>query len=577
MSKRIQLLTIFKLHCIIKLYTMKIKNLFICIYLLVFSNDLKSQVYPTGFVQSNVVSGLSNPTAVAFAPDGRAFICQQTGALRIVKNNLLLPSPAITLSVNSSGERGLLGLAFDPNFTNNGFLYLYYTATAPVHNRICRFTVVGDVIDPASEILLMALENLSATNHNGGGMAFGPDGKLYIAVGDNAVSSNSQSVNNRLGKILRINTDGTIPTDNPAAIDGLGATAGVNRAIWCAGLRNPYTLTFQPGTGILFVNDVGQNTWEEINDCTIAGKNFGWPNTEGNFTQASFPNFTLPVYAYSHGSASGQGFAITGGTFYNPPTSKYPSQYIGKYFFMDFSTNWIDMLTFSAPVVNQTKAGAKQKETNIWTRDPFASSISGSAVGLTTGTDGNLYYLSRSTGALVKIESTIALPVSITFFSAEQKNKQNIKLEWNTNSETNAQYFEIQRSANAKGWKILGKIDAFGNSNESKTYQFIDFEPENGVNYYRLRQVDLNGTFEYSKIVSEYFDKNLVKIFPNPAKNILEFEGKLLDSNVEIFNELGQNISKNVKFSENKVDISQIPKGKYFLKINEKSYPFIKN
>src|SRR4029077_7857856 len=150
------------------------------------------------------------------------------------------------------GERGLLGVALDPNFQSNHFLYVYYTATTPaVHNRVSRFTANGDVAVPNSELILLELNNLSsATNHNGGAMHFGPDGKLYIAVGENANGSNSQTLANLLGKMLRINADGTIPDDNPF----VGTATGQNRAIWAMGLRNPFTFAFQPGTGRMFIN-----------------------------------------------------------------------------------------------------------------------------------------------------------------------------------------------------------------------------------------------------------------------------------------------------------------------------------
>src|SRR5687768_3436805 len=172
---------------------------------------------PAGFADETLVTGLSSPTAMAFAPDGRLFVCQQGGQLRVIKNGALLATPFLTLTVNSSGERGLLGVAFDPNFSVNRFVYVYYTATTPaIHNRISRFTANGDVAVAGSEVVLMDLENLSAaTNHNGGAMNFGPDGKLYIAVGENANRDNSQTLANRLGKMLRLNSDGSIPTDNP--------------------------------------------------------------------------------------------------------------------------------------------------------------------------------------------------------------------------------------------------------------------------------------------------------------------------------------------------------------------------
>src|SRR5881394_2317048 len=133
---------------------------------------------PTGFTEVQVGGNLSGSlTAMAFAPDGRLFVCQQGGQLRVIKNGVLLSTPFVSLTVDSSGERGLLGVAFDPNFASNQFVYLYYTATTPaIHNRVSRFTASGDVAVPGSETVILELENLSsATNHNGGAIHFGPD------------------------------------------------------------------------------------------------------------------------------------------------------------------------------------------------------------------------------------------------------------------------------------------------------------------------------------------------------------------------------------------------------------------
>src|SRR5437899_1815154 len=197
---------------------------------------------PTNFSEAVVASGLSNPTAMAFAPDGRLFVCLQGGQVRVIENGVLLAAPFVSLTVDSAGERGLLGLAFDPNFGSNHYVYTYYTATTPAtHNRVSRFIASGNVAVPGSEIIILDLDNLSsATNHNGGALHFGLDGKLYIAVGENANGSNAQSLNNLLGKILRINADGTIPTDNPFFTQATGR----NRAIWAIGLRNPFTFAF---------------------------------------------------------------------------------------------------------------------------------------------------------------------------------------------------------------------------------------------------------------------------------------------------------------------------------------------
>lgn len=167
---------------------------------------------------------------------------------------LLISTPFVSLTVSALGERGLLGVAFDPNFTANKFVYVYYTATTPtIHNRVSRFTAAGDIALAGSETILLDLETLSATNHNGGAIHFGPDGKLFVGVGENDVGSNAQSMNNRLGKMLRINSDGSIPTDNPFFMTASGA----NRAIWALGLRNPFTFAFQPRSANLLINDVG--------------------------------------------------------------------------------------------------------------------------------------------------------------------------------------------------------------------------------------------------------------------------------------------------------------------------------
>jgi glucose/arabinose dehydrogenase len=325
-----------------------------------------------------------------FAPDGRLFVCLQTGQVRVIKNGSLLATPFLSLSVDSSGERGLIGIAFDPNFTNNHYVYVYYTVpTSPIHNRVSRFAAAGDVAASGSEIVILNLDNLSsATNHNGGGLHFGPDGKLYIGVGENANGANAQTLSNLLGKLLRINSDGTIPTDNPF----YNTASGNNRAIWALGLRNPFTFGFQPGTGRLFINDVGQSTWEEIDDG-IAGANYGWPTTEG---PTNNPSFVSPIYYYGHGSTDTTGCAIVGGTFYNPPVPQFPSSYTGKYFFSDLCSGWIRVF------------------------DPAAGTASGFATGIDTpvdldvGPDGALYYVARGSNGQVFRVATPAEALNIS-------------------------------------------------------------------------------------------------------------------------------------------------------------------
>jgi glucose/arabinose dehydrogenase len=321
-----------------------------------------------------------------FAPDGRLFVAEQGGRLRVIKNGTLLPTPFLTVTVSSVGERGLLGVSFDPNFASNHYIYVYYTATTPaIHNRISRFTANGDVAVAGSEVVILELDNLSsATNHNGGALAFGPDGKLYAAVGENANGANAQSFNNLLGKMLRLNPDGSIPADNPF----LSSTSGKNRAIWAMGLRNPFTFAFNPAMSRLFINDVGQNTWEEINDGA-AGANYGWPDTEGATSDA---RYDTPRYSYNH---SGGACAITGGAFYTPATPQFPSDYLNDYFFADYCAGWIRKLDPAASNAVTT----------------FATGIA-SPVDLKVGNDGSLYYLARGSGASTGVVYRISYAAS---------------------------------------------------------------------------------------------------------------------------------------------------------------------
>ncbi|WP_420148567.1 PQQ-dependent sugar dehydrogenase [Spirosoma sp.] len=378
------------------------------LYLLFFAFTIyhaNAQTYPAGFSQVQIASGLNNPTAMAFAPDGRIFVTEQNGQLRIIKNGSLLPTPFVTISnVYSSGEAGLNGVALDPNFTTNGYVYLYYTVPgAPYNNRISRFTAVGDVAQANSETLVLNLDPLSsAEQHNGGAMNFGSDGKLYVAVGDSRNPANAQNLDIYLGKILRINPDGSVPAGNPFTTG-----SEQRKRIWAYGLRNPFTFSIQPITQRIFVNDVGEGSWEEINEATTGGLNFGWPEVEGTAPNPN-PAYTNPTYAYSH--IGGQ-CAISGGVFFNPSSTTYPSSYIGKYFFQDYCTSYISVLDLS---------------TGAATQSYFAWNLGGQAVGLNIGPDGNLYYISRYGGGINKIIYTtnaapniVSHPTSTTVFQGQ--------------------------------------------------------------------------------------------------------------------------------------------------------------
>jgi glucose/arabinose dehydrogenase len=357
---------------------------------------------PPGFTESTLAAGLSVPTSMDIAPDGRIFVTEQGGRVRLIKNGALLASPFLDLSgvVDWFGERGLLGIVVDPGFAANGFVYLYYTDRTLAVNRVIRVTASGDAAVPGSQVVL--LDGIGAANiHNAGAMHFGLDGKLYVGVGDAAVSPNAQTLANLNGKLLRLNADGSVPPDNPFVT----SAGGPQRAIWAIGLRNPFTFAVQPGTGRVLINDVGLESWEEINDG-VAGSNYGWPVIEGPGPAAT-SGYQRPLFAYQHGTQpSVHGCAITGGTFYDPPAPQFPASYVGKYFFADYCSGWIHVLDPEAV-----------------TRTAFASGIS-RPVDLDVGPDGSLYYLAigdgTSTGTVRRVRYTASQAPTITSHPASQ-------------------------------------------------------------------------------------------------------------------------------------------------------------
>lgn len=294
-----------------------------------------------------VASGLSSPLYVsAPAGDNRLFIVEQIGRIRIVKNGQLLATPFLDIRsrIASGGERGLLSVAFHPSYSANGFLYVNYTNTSG-DTHVERYTVAGnpDVADPASARLILFVAQ-PFSNHNGGHILFGADGMLYIGMGDGGSGGDPQGHGqNRgtlLGDLLRIDVNNgdpyAVPPDNPFV-----GTAGMRGEIWAWGLRNPWRFAFDRTAGLLYIADVGQTEWEEINVAPAAqgGLNYGWSITEGAHCYSpssgcSTQNLTLPAVEYNHS----EGCSLTGGFVYRG--SRIP-ELAGHYFYGDYCRGWI--------------------------------------------------------------------------------------------------------------------------------------------------------------------------------------------------------------------------------------------
>jgi glucose/arabinose dehydrogenase len=352
-----------------------------------------AQQLPDGFVEDAPITGFNRPIAFAWLPDGRMLVGEKGGSIRLVKDQILLQSPVIEIAVTQSYDAGLLGIAVDPQFETQSYLYVYYTVsprslnyTGALHNRVSRFRMMGDQASLRSEEVLIDDISLdTTTNHNGGDLRFGPDGMLYISVGDSGASERAQDLDTLNGKILRVDPNtGLGAPDNP--FSGIWSSPERNR-VWAYGLRNPFRFVFEPGTTTIYAGDVGFQTYEELNRIT-PGLNYGWPLQEGPNAPGA-QGVENPLFAYARTENRNPDFdgcsTIIGGDFVGG--GNFPSTFAGAYFFADYTCQRIwYFLPGSDPLLFAREAG--------------------NPVHLAFGPDGLLYYTDILANALRRIRHT---------------------------------------------------------------------------------------------------------------------------------------------------------------------------
>lgn len=381
------------------------------------------------FTMTPFATGLGDLTDFRFLPDGRVLIAEKGGRVVVREEDGTLVTSA-TLAVDTESEKGLLGVEVDPGFEQNGFVYLYYSCAQALgaepcdddnRHRVSRFVLASDgTIDLNSETLLVRGLR-GPENHDGGALAIGPDGKLYIGVGDtgcNSAQPPGQNITNWFGtcltnangKILRVNLDGTVPADNPlvaeSGVTACGATcstqpdpanlAAPRTDIWAWGLRNPWRMWFDPQTGNLWVGDVGEVTFEELSIVT-GGKHYGWPFREGGQGQDAGTCATMtpqsgdcvdPVYFCRHGPAAdgidGDCTSINGGVIVD--SCRWPAPWRGRLYFGDNANGRLWSLA-----LNDARSGPLASDAGVSPRGDLGVITGGLPVSFQLGPEGDLY------------------------------------------------------------------------------------------------------------------------------------------------------------------------------------------
>jgi len=527
----------------------------------------------------------SSPVFLTSAGDStdRIFVVEQAGRIKVFQNSSSTQTSKtfldITDRVTSGGETGLLGLAFHPDFKNNGYFYVDYTTPNPLTTRISRFQVTSnpDSADKNSEVVLLYFTQ-PYTNHNGGWIGFGPnDGYLYIGAGDGGSGgdpqNNAQNITKYLGKILRIDIDNqdadlnyAIPPDNPF----VDSTGSVLKEIYAWGLRNPWRDSFDPETGWLWTADVGQSSWEEI-DIIQNGKNYGWRCYEGNHeyntSLCNYPEYIYPIWEYNHSLGR---CSITGGYVYH---GQNVPELEGKYIYADYCASTIWALTYdgSNPATNETLLTAPA-----------------SVVSFGVDEHQEFYVITQSPDSIYKFTptttTTLAAPTNLV---ATATGPNEVMLSWVDNT-TTEKGFKVERKTDETGsYLLLDSVDQNVTIYADQTVQ------ENILYYYRVYAYTQQAVSEYSnedtvqtpKITgvndpSVPLSYKLEQNFPNPfnPSTTIKFSlsGKS-EVNIVVYNLLGMQIDTIVKdelqagYYEKTWNAKNAASGIYYVKMTAKS------
>jgi len=397
------------------------------VFVLLFAaSSARAATLPTNFSDQLVASGLTGPTSFAFLPDGRVLVCEQaTGAIRMVVGSTVTGALTTVPSLNTDGyERGLLSIAVDPNWPQRPYVYVHYTQTGSVM-RVARFTGVGTLTGGTStnlalQSLYVVLADLpdNVDWHNGGALRFGPDGMLYLSLGDDGNSCLAQTITSLRGCVLRMNVSALpggaggppdrsllVPNDNPF----ISNSNVIAKLTYAFGLRNPFRFQIDPQTSLLYLADVGEGTWEELDEVD-AGENEGWPFREGpssfgtSCTPLPNPVYDPPIDSYDHSDGA---VVIAAGIVRRSSGSHgWPASYEGRVLFGDYYSGWLRMIRKNGSIWERVTASGQPGE--------YWGTGLASPVDFQWGPDGHLWWLSQSNGQLRRIVYTGTVAVDPT-------------------------------------------------------------------------------------------------------------------------------------------------------------------